>query len=158
MLTRDQREVVRRVEATMKLDTEGDKIHVKYPLRPEAYLQTENSRQAKAMQTNIEKRLIRDQLMADYKIEMSKALEAGSVVKLSRKEVESWTGPVHFLCHFPVLKPDSVTTKVRIVEVGLLFDLTKAYQQLVTGPEEGHLRRFLYRESSDQAWETYAYD
>ena len=61
MLTRDQREVVRRVEATMKLNTEEDNIHVQY------------------------------QSMADYKIEMSKALDAGSVVKLSRKELETWT-------------------------------------------------------------------
>ena len=129
------------------------------------------------MQANIERRLIRDQLMSDYKIEMRKAVEAGSVVKLTREEVDAWNGPIHYLCHFPVLKPDSVTTKVRIVanskmkncntglslndvveagpnalngllqvlvlwrsvEVGLLFDLTKAYQQLVTGPDERHL-------------------
>ena len=196
LLTRDQREVVRKVEATMRLDREEGRIHVQYPLKPEAYLQTDNSSQARAMQSNIEKRLIRDQLMDDYDTEMQKALQAGSVVKLAEEELKTWTGPVHYLCHFPVLKPGSVTTKVRIVanskmknnntglslndvveagpnalnslldvlilwrsvEVGLLFDLTKAYQQLVTGPVERHLRRFLYRKSPDEAWETYAYD
>ena len=67
------------------------------------------------MQTNIEKRLMRDRLMEDYHVEMNKAVKAGSVVKLSKKELETWSGPVHYLCHFPVLKPGSVTTKVRIV-------------------------------------------
>ena len=196
MLTRDQREVVRKVEATMRLDKEEARIHVQYPLKPEAYLQTDNSRQAKAMQGNIERRLLRDQLMEDYQKEMQKAVQAGSVVKMSKQELESWDGPVHYLCHFPVLKPESVTTKVRIVanskmknnntglslndvvepgpnalnglldvlilwrsvEVGLLFDLTKAYQQLVTGPIERNLRRFVYRDSPEKEWETYAYD
>lgn len=88
---------------------------MQYPLKPEAYLQTDNSSQARAMQSNIEKRLIRDQLMDDYDTEMQKALKAGSVVKLSEEELKTWAGPVHYLCHFPVLKPGSVTTKVRIV-------------------------------------------
>ena len=112
--------------------------------------------------------------MADYNKEMKNALAAGSVVRLTKEELCNWKGPVHYLCHFPVLKPGSVTTKVRIVanskmknnktglnlndvveagpnalngllyvlilwrsvEVRLLFDLTKAYQQLVTGDIE----------------------
>ena len=70
MLSRDQREVVKRVEATITLDQEEQRIHVKYPLKPSAYFQTDNSSQARAMQTNIEKRLHRDGLMEDYAKEM----------------------------------------------------------------------------------------
>ena len=118
--------------------------------------------------------MIRDGLAADYDEEMNKAITARSVVKLKEDELKSWTGPVHYLTHFPVLKPGSVTTKVRIVanskmknlktglslndvveagpnaltpllevlelwmgvEVALMFDLSKAYQQLVTGDVE----------------------
>ena len=195
-MSQDQREVVKRVEATMTLDQEEQRIHVKYPLKPSAYFQTDNSSQARAMQTNIEKRLHRDGLMEEYAKEMKKAITAGSVVKRSKEELKTWEGPVHYLCHFPVLKPGSVTTKVRIVanskmknnntgmslndvveagpnalngllqvliiwrsvEIGLLFDLTKAYQQLVTGPLERNLRRFLYRDSPHMEWQVYAYD
>ena len=96
----------------MRLDKEEARIHVRYPFKPEAYLQTDNSKQAKAMQSNIKKRLVRDGLMGDYQKEMQKALQAGSVVKMSKQELDSWNGPVHYLCHFPVLKPESVTTKV----------------------------------------------
>ena len=54
-------------------------------------------------------------MVQDYDAEMKKAIDAKSVVKLTEEEMTSWTGPVHYLTHFPVLKPGSVTTKVRIV-------------------------------------------
>ena len=196
MLSQQQREVVRRVESSMHLDSAEQRIHVRYPLKPAAFQQRDNYGQAAAVQGNIEKRLIRDKLISDYDKEMMKAIEAKSVVKLSDEELDTWTGPVHYLTHFPVLKPGSVTTKVRIVanskmknaktglslndvveagpnaltpllevlilwrsvEVALMFDLSKAYQQLVTGEVERHLRRFLYRSSSKDPWQVYAYD
>ena len=47
--------------------------------------------------------------------EMQKAVAACTVVKLSDSEMAAWTGPVHYLSHFPDINPSSVTTKVRIV-------------------------------------------
>ena len=190
MLSRQQREVVSKVEAAMSLDPIEQRIHVRYPLKPAAYQQQDNFGQAIVVQSNIEKRLIRDGLVQDYDAEMKKAIEAKSVVKLTEEEMTSWTGPVHYLTHFPVLKPGSVTTKVRIVanskmknmhtgqslndvveagpnaltplmevlilwrsvEVAMMFDLSKAYQQLVTGDLERHLRRFVYRGSAEDPW------
>ena len=114
-LTKDQQDVARRVEATMRLDKEEKKIHVEYPFKPTAYLQKDNTGQARAMLSNIEKRLVRDDLMEDYHAEMKKTLQAGSVIKLSEEELGSWTGPVHYLSHFPILKTGSVTPKERIV-------------------------------------------
>ena len=40
----------------------------------------------------------------------------------------------------------------------MLFDLTKAYQQLITGAMERNLRRFLHRWSQDSDWQVFAYD
>ncbi len=53
--------------------------------------------------------------MEDFAKEMERAIQAGSLVKLTQEELDTWKGPVHYLCHFPVLKPGSGTTKVRIV-------------------------------------------
>ena len=53
--------------------------------------------------------------MDSYAEEMEKAIEAGSVKKLEKEDLEEYSGPVHFITHFPVLKPSSVSTKVRIV-------------------------------------------
>ena len=78
MLTSDQHEVVQRVKATMRLDKEEGRIHVKYPLKPEAYLETDNDRQAKAMQANIERRT--DGRLPDRDAEGSKSRVSGEGV------------------------------------------------------------------------------
>ena len=167
------------------------KILVQYPFKPAAYQQRSNHGQAIAVQSNFERSLIRDNLVASYDDEMQKAVSAGSVVKLSVQEMKEGDGPIHYLAYFPVIKPGSVTTKVQIVanskinytglflndvvepgpnsltplldvliqfrglEVVLLFDLCKAFQQLVTGNMERHLRRLVYRISPNEPWEVY---
>ena len=41
--------------------------------------------------------------------------------------------------------------------MAIIMDLKKAYQAIHTSPMELHLRRFLFRASPDQAWETFGY-
>ena len=189
-------EVVRRVEGDMFLDRKEQRIKVSYPWKKEAYKQVSNYKQVVAVQTSIERRLVKDDLVGDYNDEMRKAISAGSVKKLGVDDLVDYEGPVHYITHSPVLKPSSRSTKVRIVansalknshtglsfndcmesgpnaltslldvllkwrsvEVALMYDLSKAYQTLVTGPMERNLRRFVWRESPDQPWEIYSYD
>ena len=189
-------EVVRRVETDMFLDKSEQRIKVNYPWKAEAYSQVPNYGQAVAIQASIERRLVKEGLLSAYAEEMDKALEAGSVKKLGSEDLEDYPGPVHYITHFPVLKPTSVSTKIRIVansalknchtglsfndcmepgpnaltllldvllkwrtvEVALMYDLSKAYQSLVTGPMERNLRRFVWRPDSSKPWQIYAYD
>ena len=51
----------------------------------------------------------------EYDEEMQKAIRAGTVVRLTKEEIDKWGGGVHYITHFPVLKPTSESTKVRIV-------------------------------------------
>ena len=51
-----------------------------------------------------------------------------------------------------------ITIRFRCHEVGIIFDLTKAYNSLHTGPVERHLRRFVYRFDPAGDWEDYAFD
>ena len=51
-----------------------------------------------------------------------------------------------------------ITLRFRCHVCGLVFDLTKAYNSLHTGPVEKHLRRFVYRFDPSGDWEDYAFD
>ena len=50
-----------------------------------------------------------------------------------------------------------VLLKFRGFEVGLMMDLSKAYQALRTGKKEADLRLFLWRSSPEEEWRTYSY-
>ena len=51
-----------------------------------------------------------------------------------------------------------VALRFRCHEVGMVSDLTKAYNSLKTGPVEKHLRRFVWRFNPNEAWKDYAFD
>ena len=51
-----------------------------------------------------------------------------------------------------------IMLRFRCHEVGMIFDLTKAYNSLHTGPIERNLRRFVYRFNPEDEWEDYAFD
>ena len=51
-----------------------------------------------------------------------------------------------------------IALRFRCYECGMVFDLTKAYNSLKTGPVEKHLRRFIWRFSPDEEWQDFAFD
>ena len=56
-----------------------------------------------------------DGVKESFDEEILKALKAGTIRKLEEKEMNEWTGPVNYNTLFPVIKEESVSTKVRIV-------------------------------------------
>ena len=52
----------------------------------------------------------------------------------------------------------NIALRFRCHEVGMVFDLTKAYNSLITGPVERHLRRFIWRFSPNETWREFAFD
>ena len=42
-------------------------------------------------------------------------LERGVARKLTRREVDHWEGPLHYLSHHDIIRPDSVSTPIQIV-------------------------------------------
>ena len=51
----------------------------------------------------------------DYVKEMEKSLLEGKVRRLSRQEMADWHGPQHYITTFAVVKPESLSTKTRVV-------------------------------------------
>ena len=130
-----------------------------------------------------------------YVEEMMKLIQEGKVQLLTQEEMTSWHGLTHYITTFGVIKPDSMSTKTRVVsnlamrnpraklslnqcmwpgpnalcdlydclifwrsvKVATITDLKKAYQSIHSGPMELHLRRFLFHESPQDAWQDYAF-
>ena len=53
---------------------------------------------------------------------------------------------------------NKIMLRFRCYEVGLLFDLSKAYNTMVTGVVEKHLRRFVWKFEEDAEWQDYGID
>ena len=51
-----------------------------------------------------------------------------------------------------------IALRFRCHEEGMVFDLTKAYNALKTGPVEKNLRRFVWRFSPEDEWQDFAFD
>ena len=47
--------------------------------------------------------------------------------------------------------------RFRCHEVGMTFDLSKAYNSLITRPVENHLRRLIWRFSPDEDWQEWSF-
>ena len=116
MITREKEMVVRRVEDQIEHDVENCKVKVKYPWTEDIYKLTDNVHQAIRVQSSVEKRLLRDEnLLSAYNMEFKKFVSRGAISKLSQHDMDSYDGPVSYVTHLPVFKPDSTTTPLRIV-------------------------------------------
>ena len=195
-LTAEEKSSVDEMQESLHMENDLPPIRISYPLKPEAHVQKSNHKQALAVQRAHEKRIINQGILEDYNSEMQKAIEAGTVVKLTNREIREWSGGIHYIVLFAVTKEGSSSTKVRIVSdsalknnitglsfndlvkpvpnalsdqqvvtlhwrahpTALVYDLSKAYQSIKTGAVERHLRRFYYRKSPNDSFETFAID
>ena len=114
--TTDERKSVEFMMDSIRYDPNNKpRITISYPLKEEAHIQVRNYKQAFAVQKAHEKRVWKENLQEEYREEMNKMIEAGTVVELSQEEMDNWKGGVHYIAHFPVVKMSSTSTKVRIV-------------------------------------------
>ena len=114
-LTQAEQEVVMRVEKDMNVDVHSGIITAKYPWKNCVGRLVDNRRQAERIQATMERHMIEVGTHGGYVAEMMKSIKEGKVRRLSRDEMDSWHGPVHFITTFAVIKPESVSTKTRVV-------------------------------------------
>ena len=109
----EERQVLEQVESEMVLE-EG-RLTASYPWLPCADKMRSNRQQVEKIQERIEARLLKNGLHQAYIEEFQKAEAKGTVVELTREEINNYRGPVNYNNHFEVIKEGSSTTKLRIV-------------------------------------------
>ena len=102
-----------RVEREMVL--ENGKLTASYPWLPCAERMRSNRQQVEKIQRSIEARLIKKGLHTAYIKEFEKAMAEGTVVEVSREEIDNYKGPVNYNNHFEVINENSSSTRLRIV-------------------------------------------
>ena len=116
MITREKEAVVRRVEDQLVRDEENCTVKAKYPWTEEVYKLTDNLRQAIKVQSSVERRLRKDEKMLEaYNDEFRKFIDRGAISRILQPELDEYTGPISYVTHLPVYKPDSTTTPIRLV-------------------------------------------
>ena len=116
MVTREKEIVVKRVEDQMLYDSESCRVKVSYPWTEDVFKLTDNLHQAIRVQSSVERRLLKDSSMLDaYNSEFRKFVDRGAISKLTEEDAETYSGPISYVTHLPVFKPDSTTTPLRIV-------------------------------------------
>ncbi|XP_014672985.1 PREDICTED: uncharacterized protein LOC106813368, partial [Priapulus caudatus] len=94
----------------------GNRWMVPYPWKRDPRDLPDNKKQCMAKLASMEQRLIKDERNAKvYDQQMKEMEEKGFARKLSNEEMENYKGPVHYISHHPVLRPEKKSTPVRIV-------------------------------------------
>ena len=114
-LTPSEQEVVARVEKGMKIDSVAGIITAEYPWKKCADRMLDNRLQAQRIQETMERHMVSLGTHQGFVEEMNKAVRDGKVRKLSVEEMDVWHGPVNYITTFAVIKPESVSTKTRVV-------------------------------------------
>ena len=93
---------------------ENGKLEVSYHFSRDPHCLPNNRRQVVMMAEKQERRLIKTGQLEDYNREIQKYIDRGGVVKLSKKEIADWNGPVNYISHHGVVQA-STTTPLRVV-------------------------------------------
>ena len=102
----------------------GQQWMVPYPWKKDPTLLPNNRPLAMKRLESTEKRLQKDKGKAmAYDNQMQEMEKMKFSRKLSKKEVDSYTGPVHYIPHHAVIRPEKKSTPVRIV-----FNSSSVYQ------------------------------
>ena len=113
-VSRREREALAKMEDSLHKGEDG-RLYISYPFNFRALDQRDNRHQARQVQVKVEETVKRKGVEQEYREEMKKALEAGSLRLITTEEQENWRGPVHFISHFGVVNVESTSTKVRVV-------------------------------------------
>ena len=109
----EEKMVLDRVEKEVEL--KNGKLMSSYQWLPHADRMGSNRQQVEKVKRSVEFRLIKKGLHKAYIKEFKKAAVEGTMVDISREEMDNYTGPVNYNIHLNVINENSSSTRLRIV-------------------------------------------
>ena len=113
-MSKEERDELKLIEDSCQL--QGNRWLMKYPWRRNPACLPDNYAQVIKKLESTERRLMKNSNYANlYDQQMKEMEEMNFAKKLSKKEIEDWKGPVHYIAHHAVVRPEKKTTPIRIV-------------------------------------------
>ena len=101
------------IESKLEYNKEEKRWITEYPWIRDPVELPDNKRAAMGMLISTEKRLAKNEEHANvYQKQIEGMIEQEVAQKLSKTELENYEGPIHYISHHEVLKPDSKSTPV----------------------------------------------
>ena len=105
--------MLERVDKEMVL--EGTVLTGSYPWKHCAERMKSNRQQVLKIQGKTEERMLKEGTYQAYQDEFRKAVDAGTVTRVTQEELDTYSGPVNYNTTFGVINENSTTTRLRIV-------------------------------------------
>ena len=104
------------IEKNLSHDTKEKFWTAEYPWIRDPFDLPDNRRAAFGMLMSTEKRLSKNKKHAEtYQQQIQDMIDRDVARKLTQEELQKYKGPIHYISHHEVLKPDSKSTPLRIV-------------------------------------------
>ena len=114
-MTLRESDELRLIENGIWIDSVAKKSWFKYPYLKSPDVLGYNRDQVLAIETGVQKGLIKKNQLKIYNEVIRDYLRRGIIRKLTQEEMDNWEGPVNYVPHHAVPKPDSLTTALRSV-------------------------------------------
>ena len=93
----------------IEYDAEAKKAEVSYPWTEDIWKLKDNQKQAVVFQSSVKRRLLKDENSVEAcNTELRKFMDRGAITKLASDEITIYTGPVSYVSHHAVHKPESL--------------------------------------------------
>ena len=99
-------------EENVRYDKAEKVFYVKYPFVENPSILTCNISQAIRIAERVEKRVIKEGLLAEVNADFDKMINYGALAELPDEDMITWNGPAHWVSLQPVLRPEMETTPI----------------------------------------------
>ena len=103
------------IEKGIHHNTETNQFDVEYAFIDDPKKLSNNFGQALKIAECEERKLAKERLTEEFNDKFDEFLKLGTIEEISQNEMDSWNGPVHYVSMQHVVKPDNLTTRLRVV-------------------------------------------